>query len=906
LNKLFDILKRFLMESMGGIATSSMMVCAVSGIFLAVPYDIREPLDSISLMLLDNPAAAYIRNLHFWSAQFFLVFTILHLIDHFIQNTEYQVSRGIWLRLTLSLPVLFYVMISGFILKGDADAFSAFRILSSLFERIPLAGDLLKSSLLGNENSLELVYVHHIATATIILFIILYEHSRKVWPAPTGFIMLLFIFLILSFFVHAPFGQDSGKGPWYFTGLQEILYWSSRPGWTWILLLAILALILVLPRTGFSMNLKLKNLLLILLIIYGLLTITGSFFRGENWQWKWPWTEGPFIGNVISFHPLTLQLAEELDFQETIPVINGQREGCMVCHNNVTGFEEAHNPAAIGCFSCHQGNPFTLDKKQAHKEMIMIPGNLADAAKSCGTAACHPDIPRRVSSSIMSTMSGVVTVDRYVFGEIDDLNSLAHIRDIEHTAADQHLRDLCANCHLGHPKTDFGPVTQLSRGGGCNACHLNYSDSALVSLLQVKAWGKSGPFYHPQLSLNITDGHCFGCHSRSGRIALNYEGWHETLLEKNKIPSEGKYRILEDQRVIEFVRDDIHHQKGMTCIDCHISTELMGDVKLYAHKEEQVKIKCEDCHFEGNPGTIAYRDLDSESKKIIAQRKWQAEDLSFIKGSLSNLPMINVWFDKENMPVLRLKSGDTILPLRPPAKDCTQGKAHKSLSCGSCHTAWTPQCIGCHNTFDKKAPGYDMLEDRLKEGSWVEHVGLFMTDKPVLGIIEQNDGNKVVMTFTPGMILSVDTSSFNSGRPGTKNVFRRLYAPAAAHSTVKESRGCKSCHLDPLAIGYGRGELVYEINGDQGKWVLRSRFSLNAYDRLPEDAWIGFLTEPEGILATRTKARPFNLKEQQSILTVGACLVCHPENSKVIEKSLDDFPALIEKVSDKCALPAWN
>ncbi len=226
MKKLFDLLKLLLVESMGGIATSSMLVCVVSGIFLAIPYKITSPLDSISLMLLDNPAAAFIRNIHFWSAQFLLVFTLLHLIDHFIQKSEYNVSHGIWLRLTLSLPVLLFVMISGFILKGDADAFSAFRILSSLFEKIPIIGNLLGSTLLGNENSLELVYVHHIATATIILFIILFEHTRKIWPTPTGFIILLFIFLLLSYFLHAPLGQETGKGPWYFIGFQEILHWS--------------------------------------------------------------------------------------------------------------------------------------------------------------------------------------------------------------------------------------------------------------------------------------------------------------------------------------------------------------------------------------------------------------------------------------------------------------------------------------------------------------------------------------------------------------------------------------------------------------------------------------------------------------------------------------------------------
>jgi len=906
LKKLFDTLKRFLVESMGGIATSSMLVCAVSGVFLAIPFHIKEPLDSISLMLLDNPAAAYIRNIHFWSAQFFLVFTILHLIDHFIQNTEYNVSRGIWLRLTLSLPVLFFVMISGFILKGDADAFSAFRILSSLIEKIPLIGDLLRSTLLGSENNLELVYMHHIATATIILFIVLYEHSRIIWPAPTGFIILLFIFLILSFFVHAPLGQDTGKGPWYFIGLQEILYWSSHPGWIWILLLATLAVIWVLPKTGENLNLRLKNLLLILLILYSFTTITGAFFRGENWRWKRHWSLNAFTGNVISFHPLTLKLAEGFDFQETIPVINRHREGCLICHNNVTGLEDAHNPAALGCLSCHGGNPFTLDKKLAHKGMILIPGNLVDAQKSCGTASCHPEISRRIPNSIMSTMSGVVTVDRYVFGENNSLSAIAHIKDIGYTAADQHLRDLCANCHLGNPKTEPGHVTQLSRGGACNACHLNYSDSAIVSLTQAKSRLKSGVFYHPQLNLAVSNDHCFGCHSRSGRISLNYEGWHETLLEKENIPEEGKYRVLEDERVLEYIRDDVHHQKGMTCIDCHTSYELMGDGNLYAHKEQQVKIRCEDCHFMKSPETKLYQDLDAESKKIITLRKWELEDNNFIIDHKSGLALINAWIDRSGKAVLRVKSMDTLLSLNSPAPVCSGGKAHQSLSCESCHTSWVPQCVGCHNSFDLKVKGFDMLEYKEKMGTWVEHVGRFMADQPALGIIDGKDGPKQVMTFTPGMVLTIDKSSFKDNEEPSPYLFHRFYAPISAHTTVREGRTCISCHLNPLAVGYGRGELVYEITGNKGKWVFRNKFALNTLDKLPEDAWIGFLSERTGISATRNNARPFNLEEQKAILTAGACLTCHAEDSDVMKRSLMDFPALLKNISSKCILPVWD
>jgi hypothetical protein len=201
-----------------------------------------------------------------------------------------------------------------------------------------------------------------------------------------------------------------------------------------------------------------------------------------------------------------------------------------------------------------------------------------------------------------------------------------------------------------------------------------------------------------------------------------------------------------------------------------------------------------------------------------------------------------------------------------------------------------------------------MLENRDKMGAWVEFTGRFLADLPVLGVDERPEmtGGKAkkISTFTNGMVLSVDLRSFDA-KAETKEIFRRLHAPVSAHTTVRNGRTCKSCHNDPLAIGYGRGKLEFVATGKTGRWQFTPHFAANKYDGLPEDAWIGFLREADGIAATRVGVRPFNVAEQRQILEVGACLTCHDDDSGVMLETLEDFENVLKHRSEKCITVLW-
>jgi len=391
LQKFTWIRKLLYLDTYGWIAIASILVCAVSGVLLAPSYDVGNPYLSITKLLISNPAASFVRNLHFWSAQVFLVFTVLHIYDHFRHSNETNITKtGIWFRLTFSIAFLGYVMISGFILKADADSLQARRILSALLDSIPWLGNLLQRSFIGPEGNWQLLYVQHIATATIILFIAIYDHVHTIWVNMRTFIIVLLITVLVSLLFRTPLsGLDEPvmKGPWYFVGLQEILHWVSRPGWVMVATFLLLLAVFIVPQLAVNRKIIVKKILLGLLIVYLFLSVVGFFFRGENWQWQWPWQENSVVKTAFHLRLLDLTIPGTLN----IPLVQGSAEACLVCHSGMKGLSESHAQSTTGCYSCHLGDPFTLDKKRLIREWYWFPAIYQMPAEP----AAHPNVIHR-------------------------------------------------------------------------------------------------------------------------------------------------------------------------------------------------------------------------------------------------------------------------------------------------------------------------------------------------------------------------------------------------------------------------------------------------------------------------------------------------------------------------------
>jgi quinol-cytochrome oxidoreductase complex cytochrome b subunit len=904
----------------GDIATAAFIVAAASGVAVAIPYQPGDAYGSIATMLLANPAAAFFRNLHYWSGQVCLLATLLHVWDHLRARTEGRVSRGVWLRLTLTLPLVAFLMLSGFMLRGDAEGRQALRIVADATSQVPLVGWMFSALLLGIGDRLDLLYVQHAATATIIVWLFIIEHARRVWSRVPALLAVLAgtgaLSLVVSPGLHNGF-DPVVKGPWYFLGLQEILHWTPWPlavvGAGTLVVATLYALRVTRPTIASTA----KRGLLILLVAYLGLCGVGALLRGETWEFTptSPLGAGNLrFGFVFASTPVA---------PSVLPLVAGRPEGCLVCHKDTIGLGASHRPDAVGCASCHGGDAFTLDKARAHVAMALIPGNLDTARARCGQSTCHPTIIPRIDRSLMTTMSGVIAVNRAVFGEPSNGQppALPHVMRLSHSAADQHARQLCASCHLGLNKVALGPNGEDARGGGCNACHLVYSPAALAALTAYERNksrpGVESPRVHPAISLEIGNGQCFGCHSRSGRISTSYEGWHEmheppASASDPARSSPSRFRTLADDRVFERVMPDIHQQRGLDCIDCHTANEVMGDGVAHAKKQDQVRVACEDCHVRlGDvPSMVSASALDPESRKIVAVRQWPGAAPSHFVRTASGETMVNVFTDATGVPSLVRKRTGERRTVKATKTVCVEGRGHARLSCGSCHTAWAPRCPTCHTSYEPNAEAYDWVDDENVRGAWKEKSGPFAAEPPTLGVRRRTPRGsqvpEVIDTFVPGMILTIDKPA--AGNAAAATVFRRLYARIEPHTTRLEARSCRSCHNDPVALGYGRGELRFErlSAGGRGRWRFTPAMPILPNDGLPADAWIPFLGTRTGIVSTRDDVRPFSVEEQRRILTVGACLTCHEGDSRAMRESVKDFERLTARRRSVCLLPVWK
>ena len=535
----------------------------------------------------------------------------------------------------------------------------------------------------------------------------------------------------------------------------------------------------------------------------------------------------------------------------------GTVDMCLSCHKNEK-LDPAHDPAVIGCSVCHLGDPLGVTADQAHRGMVKNPGDLRHAAQTCAVEGCHPADIHKVKNSLMATNRGIIGTLRYYWGETASQNTEMTVEQLlesgETSFALDYYRKLCATCHLWKQKGDMpdAPAFFNDKGGGCSACHvipppgaekppaLPGDDQAMPATNEKKP--------HPWLSKKVESDHCIRCHNRSARIGLSYIGKYEaegygTPFEHGGLSS----KQLPGARFYLELADDIHHQRGMACIDCHTREEIMGDGKSYGHYEEQVEITCASCHGP-QPGTTEksrkMTNIDAEKRQLTGKVDGKARPLHLPKQGTCDFP------------------------------------AHKRLSCESCHSPWTPQCNGCHIERDMREKHVDALAGAETAGRWREGRSYMRYEKPMLAVWD----NRVVIV-TPGCQDMV--SEINKKGEAVEKLNRFTMAAINPHTIQAKGRACIDCHAEPKAVGLGEGKIGLAADG---KLVFTgiAQGEITPSGPMPAfDAYVDIDGQPLQ-RGSRPGLRPFNKEELRRILRVGLCVNCHGDYQDAAWKGYDD------------------
>ncbi len=565
-----------------------------------------------------------------------------------------------------------------------------------------------------------------------------------------------------------------------------------------------------------------------------------------------------------------------------------QGRGCLGCHKGI----EVINPKMASawqadkrCEVCHGGRPAAATKLEAHAELIANPGDLRVIDHTCGK--CHSDYGQlakikiqgidnhvgRVMRSLMATAAGEIAGTRYMWNEqetrsavfgvraVSDLNrrrpdgaveKLRQLPPASASDADSLLRGACLRCHLW---TEDKTTPGVFRPAGCSACHVLYAEDGL-SRSGDPCVSKAGPG-HPirhEITTQVPDSQCLWCHNNGGvRIGLSYVGL--AVVNPVLTPSAPQAGGLSKYGAsVMHVTPDVHHRRGIACIDCHDSVELHGDGNIYSHQEYQVGIRCESCHgsWDSPP------EFRTEHGRKLAS-------VEFFDGK----PYLRTKILKERRLIPTVSS------------DLSQGsgmasvwhEGHRRLECYACHSKRVPQCYACHVVRDDAEPSpvdwvVGIGEGQAPEesdGKWMGQKLFQLWDDPVLGFNRKGrisplaPGGQAIFTHLgPDGADLVSNHTFTT--PG--GLYGFSMSPIQPHNIRGESRTCPSCHSSRRALGLGSGIV------DLRRLGLPTNFSP---DRIVDEEGNRIQDSPhEGV-------RPFNREELADLLRTETCIVCHEQ-----------------------------
>lgn len=476
----------------------------------------------------------------------------------------------------------------------------------------------------------------------------------------------------------------------------------------------------------------------------------------------------------------------------------GDPAGCVVCHGGdateTKDKEAAHAGGPIGGFYADPGSPWINERTcgQCHEDQVRVQWRslmMTEAGKIQGVcwafgsltgyehkwanyAVENPDDPSerlgtdayRAYMQRLTELEPNVFVDRHEpLPEALKEDELHKLNDDPSLAAFTYIRQECQRCHHAvkgrQTRGDF-------RGMGCTSCHVPYSnegyyeggdptvprdDPGHMLVHSIQGTREAQVCVHGVTYSGVPVETCTTCHDRGKRIGVSFQGLMETPYVSPYAADGTDQPKLHTKHYLA-MQQDIHYQKGMTCQDCHTSTDVHGDGFLAAANLAAVSIECSDCHgtpdrfpwelplgfmdeFSHDPAEGAPRGVADEPLEHTLQGSPVDPKDGLLLTARGN-PFENVVRDGDEIIVHTAAGKD--LRMKPLKTLITEGEVSErgvvamkgvskhleTMECYTCHASWTPQCYGCHVKIDysraDECPECDEGESKLKEGfDWV-------------------------------------------------------------------------------------------------------------------------------------------------------------------------------------------
>ena len=319
------------------------------------------------------------------------------------------------------------------------------------------------------------------------------------------------------------------------------------------------------------------------------------------------------------------------------PTLTNKSELCLTCHDGIEEISPSHPVDAFGCVICHGGNALALDKTLAHTGLRggKNPSDFAAVEASCGGAQCHSgaaadhnDHIQRSITSIQGTYAGAIAQVRRSFGaqpdgtahygiyaitdnQVVSAKAVPALEKFDPTATNdpQPVKNFYANCLTCHLTAE--PIMQpyMYRSTGCSACHTPYANDGLYRGSDPTIdKAQAGHASVHQLTTKMPYTTCNTCHNRG-----NYSLKQMTFLPRPDLPATGS--PLPEDRLHDYYQPIGQFTKcewELDCIDCHTSTEAMGDGDLYSSKFDIQYMQCQTCHgtLTAPPQTVTITDTN--------------------------------------------------------------------------------------------------------------------------------------------------------------------------------------------------------------------------------------------------------------------------------------------------------